>query len=299
MGMTNTQVRSYLASMLDIDIASGDGATLLLAAMNMGGNRVWREKPWYGREVSTDLFMVAPYTTGTVSITQADTALTGVGTTWTTAMTGRKIAVGGIGQPWYRFTRTGNTTGTIPTGGYAEETASASTYAIFDDELDLPTTAETIRGVWLYSPLYDGQLFQMTQTAMDNHLVTARNGTIYAWAPTLSTTAGTRRIRVLPIPNAIGRVRVEYVSAWTDVAADGGTSQLGANRERAWILASALEAQRGADVKKVTSDDEVLAAIETAWTKEQAVSPQVARRTPIGHGMGWGRTVGHMRENWS
>jgi len=214
-------------------------------------------------------------------------------------MSGRKIAVGGIGQPWYRFTQTAATTGTIPTGGYAEATVTASTYSIFDDELDLPTTAETIRGVWLYSAIYDGQLTQMTQAAMDNHLVTSRNGTIYAWAPTLSTTEGTRRIRVLPIPNAIGRVRVEYVSAWTNIEANSGESQLSGNRERAWILASALEAQRGSDVKKVTTDEEVLVAIETAWTKDQAVSPQVVRRTPLGHGMGGMTPRGYMRENWS
>lgn len=295
MGMTNSQLLTYVASMLDLDIQSGNGATLLLQAANTAGNRVWRSKPWFGREVSTDLFMVAPYSTGTVAVTQAGTALTGTGTTWTAAMTGRKIAVGGIGQPWYRFTRTAATTGTIPTGGYAEATVTASTYSIFDDELDLPTTAETIRGVWLYSSVYDGALTPMTQAQMDNHLVTSRNGTIYAWAPTLSTTAGTRRIRVLPIPDAIGRVRVEYVSAWTDVASDAGTSQLGSNRERAWLLATALEAQRGSDVKQVTSDAEVQLAIEEAWTKEQAASPVVVRRVPIGSTP----YRGYMREKWT
>lgn len=299
MGMTNAQILTYVASMLDLDIQSGNGATLLLNAANIGGRRCWTAKPWYGREVSTDLFMVAPYSTGTVAIAQAGTALTGTGTTWTAAMTGRKIAVNGIGRPWYRFTRTGNTTGTIPTGGYAEATETAATYSIFDDELDLPTTAETIRGVWLYSSIYDGRLTQMTQAQMDDLLVTSRNGTVYAWAPTLSTTAGTRRIRVLPIPNAIGRVRVEYVSAWTDVASDSNTSQLGANRERAWILATALEAQRGADVKQVTSDAEVQMAIEECWTKEQAASPVVVRRVPIGGGFGAPPYRGYMRENWT
>jgi len=97
--MNNAQVRSYIAAMLDIDVASGDGPTLVLNAMNLGGRRVWESHSWYGREVTTDLALVAPYSTGTVAIAHGGTALTGTGTTWTEAMTGRKIAVGGIGNP--------------------------------------------------------------------------------------------------------------------------------------------------------------------------------------------------------
>lgn len=286
--LTNTQVRSYIGSLLDIDVSSGDGPTLVLAAMNQGGRRVWEARSWFGREVTADLFTVAPYATGTVALAQAGTTVTGTGTTWVTGMTGRKIAIPGIGSPWYRFTYVSGTSGTIPTGGYAETTVTASTYSIFQDELDLATTAETIKGVWLYSSLYQGRMLSRTETQMDDNLVNPTTGVPATWAPVQSLTAGVRRLRVSPVPDAIYRLRVKYLSAFTDVAADSSTCVLGSNRERAWILASCLEAQRGGDAKAVTSEDEVQAAIEEAWIKEQAASPMIARRVPVGGRRGRG-----------
>lgn len=283
--------------MLDLDVASGNGPTLVLNAMNLGGRRCWESHGWWGREVDTTLFCVAPYITGTIALAQAGTAVTGTGTTWTAAMTGMKLAVGAVGAPPYRFTRTGNTTGTIPTGGYAETTVTTSTYALYQDEYDLPTTAETMKGVWLYSALYNGRMLSRTETQMDDILTPTYTGTPASWSPVLSQTAGVRRLRISPVPDAIYRLRVKYLSAWTDVAADSSTSQLGANRERAWILASALEAQRAGDAKQVTSEMEVQAAIEEAWVKDQANSPVVIRRTPVGGNRGRRGYFGYISDN--
>lgn len=286
--LTMAQARSYVANLLDIDVSSGDGPTNVLNALNIAGRRVWEARPWFGREVDTVLFTVAPYTTGTATFTLASTAVVGVGTTWVAGMTGRKIALG-IGSPWYRFTQTGATTGTIPTGGYAETTASGTTYSMFQDELDLPSTAETILAVNLFSARYRGGMKRATTAVLDDlYFVNPSLGVPYAWAPTLEVTGGIRRIRVTPIPDAIYRMRVRYVAAFTDLAAVGDLCVLGQNRERAWLLAACLEAQRVSDSKPVTNETEVQAAIQEAWIKEQATSPTVIRRTPLGSGAGGG-----------
>lgn len=280
MAHTLATARTELGAMLDIDVTTGNGPTYAKNWLNRGGQRVWTSRPWFGRVVETTIFTVAPYSTGTASFTQAGTSVTGSGTTWASTFTGRKIALG-IGSPWYRFTRSSDTAGTIPTGGYAEATVADSPYAIFQDEYDLAATAETIVSVGIYA-VYPG-LARSTDAKLDDiALVHPATGRPRIWAPVLSQTAGTRRFRLYPIPDAIYRLRVKYLSAFTDLSADGDTCVLGAHRERAWLLASALEAQRQGDARPVTTDAEVEAAIELAWTKEQASSPVVVRRTLVG-----------------
>lgn len=288
MALTAGQMRSRVAAALDLDVSAGDGPTQVLNDINSGGRRVWEACRWFGRDVDTTLFLVPTYVTGTCDFTNGSTALTGNGTTWTAAMTGRKIALG-IGSPYYRFTRTANTTGTIPTGGYVEPTALASTYVIFQDEYDLPATAETVLDCQLYSRLWNGDLTKTTEAAMDADLfVNPRSGPPRRWAPVLSTTSGIRRLRFDPIPTEAARVRVHYLVAWTDLTAAGDVPQMTANRERAWYLASCLEAQRAADARQVTTDQEVEDAIAEAFKKEQPQAPLVVKRTPYGSGRRYG-----------
>jgi hypothetical protein len=283
MALTHAQAQVALASMLDLP-QTGDWATHLTNFLNRGGRRVWEARRWFGRDVSTIVFTAAPYRTGTATFTLAGTSVSGTGTTWTAAMTGRKIALA-TGSPWYIFTRSSDTAGTIPTGGYAEATATDSTYVIFADEYDLAATAETILDVSIFHSRMRGSMERMTEEAMDDlYFTNPTVGTPLLWAPTLSTTAGTRRFRVAPIPDAIYRLRVRYLAAYTDLSAAGDFCVLGANRERAWLLASALEAQRAGDSRPVTNDDEVQAAIEECWQKEQAQAPMVIRRSPVGGG---------------
>ena len=219
------------------------------------------------------------YTTGTFAITQGATALVGTGTTWTAAMTKRKFAKG-IGSPWYRFTRTGATTGTTAED-YAEATETASNYAIFQDEYDLPSTAETITAVHLLYPY--SKMEQRTQQHMDDaYYVNPRTGIPDTWGSTETQTTAVRRIRISPVPNIVYRIRVRYLAAFTEVTIGGSDCVLGLNRQRAWLLASMYEAQRVGDAKQVTSNDEVEAAIDQAWVKEQPTSPLTIRKVPAG-----------------
>ena len=284
--MSNAAVRAYIANALDIDVSQGDGPANVLQAMRLGGIRVWEARSWYGREVEEDLATVAPYVTGTATFTQGSASVTGSGTTWTALMSGRKISLGN-GQPWYRFTRTGGTTGTL-SDVYAETTATAVGYAIYQDEIDLSSIAETVKSMWIYSAYYSGELDRMTFDQMRSRFVNVYQRTPQSWAPAMSQTAGIRRIILSPVPDAIYRVNAVYETSFTEITIGSGMCVLGLNRQRAWLLASMYEAQRLGDAKQVVSDAEVEAAIEQAWVKEQAQSPVVIRRTPIGRRGGIG-----------
>ncbi len=282
--MTLAQAMQKLGVMLDMDVQTGDFPRHVTDWLNEGGLRVWEARPWFGRVQETSIFTVAPYSTGTATFTQGSATVTGSGTAWTSAMIGRKTTIG-LGSPWYRITAVASVTSMTVSDVYAETTATASRYTIFQDEYDVPTNGETIVGLWLYNPFRGGYLKQITEQSMnDVRFVNAAIGLPYDWSSTISQTSNVRRIRVNPIPDAIYRFRLDSLKQYTQLVSPGDVSELSDNRQRAWILAACLEAQRGGDARQVTSDAEVEAAITLAFSKEQATSPLVVRRLPVGSG---------------
>lgn len=290
MVLSLAQASQKIGTMLDVDVQSGDFPNHVRDWLNEGGRRVYEARPWFGRETETLLTTVAVYSTGTATATQESTSVTGSSTTWTTGMTGRKFSLG-VGNPWYRFTRTGNGALTLAQA-YAESSVTNNTYTIFQDEFDLPSDCVTVGDVSLLHSRFHGRMRRSTMQAMDDaYYVNARQGPPETWAPTLLQTANTHRIRVSPVPNDIYRIRVLYLKAYTDLMAPGdlfgGGLSISSQMERAWILASCIEAQRSGDSRPVTSEAEVMAAIEEAWTKAQEQSPTVLRKVAVGSGMAW------------
>jgi hypothetical protein len=275
------QVRALVASMIDYPNDSGsDYRTNLDNWLNIAGRYVWRARPWPERQVETRISTVAPYTTGTASVTKGSTSLTGSGTTWTSGMTGRKFTPS-YGSPWYRFTYVGATSGTLE-DAFAETTLSGSAYSIFQDEYDLydlSATMETIVRVEALSSLSNGWLRRMSAAELDGlayvHGATGRPTT---YAPTLFRTSGVRRIRLYPIPDDVYRLRVLGLGAFTDMTSDSDTPALSQNKERALILATCLEAQRSGDAKEVVAYQEVEEAIDKAWREDQSQQPMSVRR---------------------
>ena len=94
----------------------------------------------------TDGFIttIAPYTTGTASVTVGSTAVTGTTTVWTALMVGRKIRFGSD-TAWYRIaTRTSNTAITLESA-YQGTTNTAATFEIYKDEYKLPADMDVYK----------------------------------------------------------------------------------------------------------------------------------------------------------
>jgi hypothetical protein len=90
----------------------------------------------------------APYTTGTISVTQSSTSVTGSGTTWTGITLDRhKILLDGVAYPISSIT---NNTALVLTTAYAGSTLSADTYSIIKDEYTLTgaTLVRQVIGMW-------------------------------------------------------------------------------------------------------------------------------------------------------
>lgn len=87
---------------------------------------------------------VAPYTTGTVAMTNNSKTVTGTGTTWTSAMVGRKIRFGSD-NAYYRISAVGSTTSITLEVVYQGTTDTDATYSIYKDEYRLPADLDNYK----------------------------------------------------------------------------------------------------------------------------------------------------------
>lgn len=98
-----------------------------------------RVQDWTPIVTDSFLSMTAEYTTGTVAVNAAGTAITGTGTTWTSGMTvdnGYKIKIAG-NDNIYKFEYVGATSGTISPPLSGADNLSGKTYVIYRDEYAL------------------------------------------------------------------------------------------------------------------------------------------------------------------
>jgi hypothetical protein len=104
--------------------------------------QILRNRPWVVALKTTQLWVNAPYTTGTVTATNGSAIIAGSGTTFTAAMVGRYLSVGDT-VPQRIITFTGPTSITIDTA-WSGATVSNQNYAIVHMRLALPTDAERV-----------------------------------------------------------------------------------------------------------------------------------------------------------
>jgi hypothetical protein len=271
-----SQIVNEVGAALDLDVTPGsDGEDSVKRYVNWAARRVWTSRPWYERRAETVLTLSAPYTTGTVSLTNASTTVTGSGTTFTSGMTGRKIALG-YGSPWYRFTYVGATSGTLAQA-YAEPSVTGSNYVIFQDEYDVSSTCDVVTAV---SILYEGgRTTGLSEARLDDSAyVHSAVGIPRYYSLTDSTTAGTRRLRLWPIPDATYRIRVHYLKSYTDMVGESDLCDLGVNKERLLFKAACLESQHLSDAPPRVSEGELEQLIERVWRDQQDRVPLAYQR---------------------
>lgn len=105
---------------------------------------IWRSRRWSFRRRTGQITAVSDYSTGGIlTLTQADTAVTGTGTTWTAAMVGRHLRPTNNSSAAdirdYRITVFGSTTTLTIENPYEGSSISSSTaYTIYQKEYRLP-----------------------------------------------------------------------------------------------------------------------------------------------------------------
>lgn len=222
---------------------SGDDTTQVNTYLNAAGRDVCSEFDWPELHVEAYVNTPAPYSTGTSAITQDAATVTGTGTTFPsfTANT-RKFALD-YGSPWYYATRNSATSLTLARN-YVETTETAASYVIFSDVLDLASDVQqldTEAGFRLHTTKPNGAIDWVPLSRFDSaNYIDGVTGRPQAWTLLPDFTAGTRRVRIWPIPDAVYALCYRYRKGWTDLSADGDEPVLSEAR-RDLILWKALE----------------------------------------------------------
>ncbi len=129
-----TQVQDWLP---------GKQAAPIVRAANYALRKLYERA---GPTVRLNLTTTALYETGTVAITQGQTALTMAGGTFAAGTDGQLIQCDGE-MTWYGFTRVGANTGTLASG-FGGATLTAGTYQLVYAYYDLPTTISATFNLW-------------------------------------------------------------------------------------------------------------------------------------------------------
>lgn len=185
--------------------------------------------PWLER--TADLVTQAEYTTGTVTISQGSTALTGSSTLWNTAnvfgnnnaRVGGRIVIDG-GKEVYEVTTVGSDTSITLTSAFITADASAASYVYFEDEYAL--ASDFLRPLDLQSFDIAGDIELIGRNKFrlryPRNKVTGkpRVATIMD-RPFSGNTTSVRRVRFHQPPNAAFMIPYAYVTSNLAVSSTG------------------------------------------------------------------------------
>lgn len=203
---------------------TSDTLTRIKRAINRAQSDFWYAKPWNFRRGTTFVSTSAPYSTGTITFTNASTSVTGSGTTWVAAHTGMKIALS-YGGPWYIFTRTGATTGTLDRA-YVEATTSGASYVIYQDLYTLSSSAESILSADMVTHASGSvPLQRIARHDAEANWPMPRGAGTPRWWCQHDVSSGNLRIRVGElVPDSAFSIRYGYLSRVTDLSGDSDES---------------------------------------------------------------------------
>lgn len=263
---------------LHLDTSSGsEDETTIRNALNWAGRYIWTAFTWPERKAETVLTTVAPYTTGTATLTANSASVTGSGTTWT-GFAKRKIALA-YNLPFYRVLSVGSATALTLARNYIEDTVAASAYVVYQDEYDTSSVVDVITSATLLLSQTTGPILQVSEDRIDAEAtIQAYAGKPHSVGICIPTTTGVPRVRVSPVPDDVYAIHLKYLKMWADMTNATDTPLLDANKESLLISVAHLFAQRSGDNRVLIDYDRADALISTYAKKNQSQAPMTFRR---------------------
>lgn len=188
----------------------------LASALNLAYSSILRERRWQGLLQARTLVTAAPYTTGTIDLTQASTSVTGTGTAFSSSMVGRWLQVAGSNE-LYSVASVESGTALTLDRVFAETTAAAAGFSIWQDTYTLD---DEIREV--LSVEFPGLLQPVEGTSQDGLRrfcpLPSTLGAPRLWAPYHDEPDAfdgvqIRRITLAPAPDGVYGLRVNCIMA--------------------------------------------------------------------------------------
>ena len=277
-------IKEHVMSILKLDSTEGsEDDTQVTESMDLVGRRLWQMYPWPEKTQQVVVTTLAPYSTGTATFTLDSAAVTGSGTTWS-SFTGRKMARG-YNLPIYRVSANASSTGITLARTYKEATASAVTYVVYQDEIDVATDVDSITSVQLLASNQEGPMLAVGRAVMD-FAAAIQTGTgkprVVSLVLSLDTAPTTRRIRVVPVPDAVYALLVTYEKSWSKLADPGAVPSFHENRDWLLVEGTILYSQRLSSARAQTSEGQLAALAARAWKDAQPHAPITFQREPWG-----------------
>jgi hypothetical protein len=286
MPSTLSKIKAHVAAILKTDTTPGsEDDVQLTEAVDYVGRRLWQMRPWPERVKQTTIITSAPYSTGTADFTLNSTTVTGHSTTWS-GYAGYKIARG-YSLPWYRVSTNGGVTSIVLDRVFREASASLSNYVVYQDEIDVATDVDTITACNLVVNGAEGQPIAVGRSLMDDYsIVQTGVGKPRGASLVVSTTDGTKRVRVTPVPDAAYAILVTYDKSWSKLAGDNDVPSFHENREWLLVEGAILYGQRLSSAERQTSEGQLEALADKAWKASQPHAPILFQREPWGAAQG-------------
>jgi len=185
------------------------------AAMHVYGEHHWTFLLKEDRVVTE-----APYSTGTIAVTNKDTAMTLTGGTWDATWTQRRMLIGPRFEPYDMATVLAGS-GTL-SRAYQGDTDAAATYTIYRDTYSMPLDCDYGRTYFILDPTR-GRIIRMKdfgtfqQRAATRLSTASQSSLLGVWATrvALDATTGVPTIRFDPYPSDVSVFPVIYFAGPT------------------------------------------------------------------------------------
>jgi hypothetical protein len=175
-----------------------------------------RNWQWSFLKASTNVNMIAPYITGTVTVVSGSMAIVGVGTVWTADMVGRFMRIGSVPYTFYQIAGVTNNTHLTLVQAYGGVSGTAQTYTMFQYIYSLgPDVREIIKLT------YDTALTEKTREMFDLFdPYRATSGTPVWWADAGIDPSGFKLIEIYPPAAGSYTLKLNYWRGLPDLKDD-------------------------------------------------------------------------------
>ncbi len=183
-------------------------------AISQAYDGILAARDWQGLKTTYTLQTIAAYRTGSVSVTNGSTAITGTSTAWTTGpgLERREIQIGGRPETYW-FTYVSATSGLLDRP-YEGPTQTGAAYQLIKREYELPGDVRVVREA--FNPAYSQDpMPQKSRSDLLAYPITL--GLPIFWAPGLDsgTDADYQRILLHFAPDAVYSILVDYTRVVT------------------------------------------------------------------------------------
>ena len=284
MATTFLNLQDDLLAEIALD-GDSDTRTKIKRFLNRSYRRVATAYSWEELRTTARITTVAPYSTGTVDVTNGSATVMASGTTFTSgAAVGMKFSLG-YGYPAYEILTVDSDTQLTLTATYAGATATGQTYKVYQDTYALASNVDSLNDKHVVL-LSDGDDVPMRYETADGW---AR----YGYLPStegrpsrfrrVDDSSSAKQIQLWPVPDAAYLIEYAYQKMPADMSGDSDEPDLREGLRYLILMGAREDAFRlNSEHQKALLERQIyMQELPRAWAMFKGNSPGVIVREPF------------------